>query len=104
MRCKYLFLSSVGLILGGVCVASQAANPPATIVPSQLAVPPANVGYCPPPEQLALDNLFWGAPGGWVSYTESLDKKIIRFEKAQWQGVNVGKILCIYKGDTSLLF
>ncbi|MGB6976668.1 MAG: T4SS-associated protein EirA [Gammaproteobacteria bacterium] len=106
MRCKYHFLSGlIGLIFLGVCVAGQADNPSVIVAPAQPTPSTnVNVGHCPPPEQLVLNDLFWGAPGGWISYTESFDKKVIGFEKAQWQGVNVGKILCIYKGDGSLTF
>jgi hypothetical protein len=95
MRCKYHFSGLIGLVFLSVC-AIAAAQP--------VAPPNVHVGYCPSPQQLVLNNLFWSAPGGWVSYTESFDKKVIQFEKAQWQGVNVGKILCIYAGDSSFSF
>ena len=94
MQCRNLFLTGLpGLILFAISVIASANNPPEV-----------NVGYCPAPQELMLNNLFWGTPNGWASFTESFDKKIVQFEKAQWQGVNVGKILCIYKGDSSLEF
>lgn len=55
--------------------------------------------YCPAPESLQKEDLIWSAPGGWVSYSESFDKKIVGFVKAEWIGVNVGKIICLYKGN-----
>lgn len=59
---------------------------------------------CPAPGSLIKKDLIWGTPDGWVSYGESFDTKIVSFQRADWVGVNVGKIICIYKGDKKLGF
>jgi hypothetical protein len=78
------------------------------------ATPPKSMGndqevlqtvYCPLPSQLIKNGLFWGTPtGNWKSYTESFNQQILSFVGAQWVGVNVGKMICIYKGNLSLSF
>lgn len=60
--------------------------------------------YCPSPTTLVKKDLYWSAPGGWVSYGESFDDKITQFTKAEWIGINVGKIVCVYKGNERLAF
>jgi hypothetical protein len=59
---------------------------------------------CPTPDVLVKQELFWSAPQGWVSFSESFDTRITQFVKAEWIGVNVGKIICIYKGDKKFGF
>ena len=53
--------------------------------------------YCPPPSQLYLDKNKWKTKFGWKSYEVSFTKKISRFVGAQWQGVNIGRITCLYQ-------
>lgn len=56
---------------------------------------------CPEPHMLSRQNLTWGAPGGWVSQDRSLTQEIKHFLGAQWQGIRLGKVLCIYSGAGS---
>lgn len=82
------------------------ANAPQPLAPAQM-VPQAvsaSQDYCPSAEKLTKTDLFWNAPGGWVSYGESFDTKVTQFVKAEWIGINVGKIICIYKGDKRFAF
>ena len=60
--------------------------------------------YCPPIEKLMKKELFWGAPGGWRSYSQSFVNNIETFVGAQWVGIEVGKMLCVYKGKESFDF
>lgn len=61
--------------------------------------------YCPPPSELVKNGLYWGTPtGGWKSYGESFDKEVATFIGAQWVGINVGKMMCIYKGNLKMSF
>ncbi len=61
--------------------------------------------YCPQPSKLIKNGLYWGtATGGWKSYSESFDTTITSFLGAQWVGVNVGKMICIYKGNLAISF
>jgi hypothetical protein len=60
--------------------------------------------YCPDVKKLKKINMFWGAPGGWRSYSESFVNVIDGFTGAQWIGVNVGKMLCIYRSKSTFEF
>lgn len=61
--------------------------------------------YCPQPAELVKNGLYWGtALGGWKGYSESFDASITSFLGAQWVGVNVGKMICIYKGNLAISF
>jgi hypothetical protein len=61
--------------------------------------------YCPKPSDLIKNGMFWGtAHGGWKSYSESFDNSISSFIGAQWAGVSVGKMICIYKGNLAMSF
>jgi hypothetical protein len=61
--------------------------------------------YCPNPTELIKAGLYWGtATGDWKSYSESFDNSIVSFAGAQWIGINVGKMICIYKGNLNLSF
>lgn len=53
---------------------------------------------CPETYMLSHQNLIWGAPGGWVSHDRSLTNNIKSFLGAQWQGINLGQIICAYGG------
>ena len=53
--------------------------------------------YCPAVEELYRnDNQTWSAPGGWKSSNPSFMHSLEQFVGAQWVGVNVGDVLCIY--------
>ncbi len=60
--------------------------------------------YCPDVSKLKKINMFWGAPGGWRSYSESFVNVIDSFSGAQWIGVNVGKMLCVYRSKSTFEF
>lgn len=89
---------------------STAPGAPATTAPS--ATPPSDQDttvttkklYCPEVSKLKKINLFWGAPGGWRSYSESFVDVIDSFSGAQWIGVNVGKMLCVYRSKSTFDF
>ena len=60
--------------------------------------------YCPDVSKLKKINMFWGAPGGWRSYSESFVNVVDSFTGAQWVGINVGKMLCTYKSKSTFEF
>lgn len=95
--------------------ATQSASPtpasPAVSQPQQSLVTENGQQYsiqqilCPKPSELVKNGLYWGTPvGGWKSYAESFDTSITSFQGAQWVGVNVGKMICIYKGNLAMAF
>jgi hypothetical protein len=60
---------------------------------------PANpMLYCPQQTELYKKEMFWYGPNSWRDYSASFVKTINNFSGAQWVGVNVGKIICLYKG------
>ena len=61
---------------------------------------------CPAPAQLQLHKktMHWGAQDGWLSHERSFSNKINKFLGAQWSGVNVGTIFCLYQGDGEMTF
>lgn len=83
---KHLFFVS----LVSVCLTPYAITAPSTRL-------------CPNPEELVRDNktLIWSShKNDWKSYAPSFSRKIEQFMGAQWQGVNVGNLFCIYQGDS----
>lgn len=52
---------------------------------------------CPTADQLVKNtNLVWSAPDGWKSYGQSYVQSIDHFASAQWQGTDIGKVVCVY--------
>lgn len=60
--------------------------------------------YCPAPKELSKIGLWWKVGDIWKSYSESFAEHIQTFSGAQWIGVKVGKIVCIYKGQEAFTF
>jgi hypothetical protein len=58
-----------------------------------------NWKYCPKADQLVVSNQEWGVEGGWQTMGISFATSIIAFEGAHWSGVNLGKIICLYRGE-----
>lgn len=56
--------------------------------------------YCPEASSIKLNSATgtWSVDQ-WTSQPNSLSKKITKFIGAQWKGVNIGRINCIYTGD-----
>lgn len=64
------------------------------------AAPPQSVhAICPAPNTLTKDpkTMLWSAPGGWKSYQSSFANKMGKFMGAQWDGVEVGQVVCLYQ-------
>lgn len=107
---NFLFKNRVILLLGLLMIDSSiAANiaPPA----SPPAVPPSTtqpslIDYCPAVDQLikSKKGMIWSAPHGWQSYDESFIQQVDRFTGAQWVGIRVGKVTCLYKGKEAFTF
>lgn len=77
--------------------------------PTQTSSPPTlPPGYtmCPSISELHQDpvKMIWFAHNGWKSFSPSFSKTIGSFLGAQWQGVNVGTISCVYRGTEQMSF
>lgn len=92
----------IALIISLVFATSVLADVSTAVPKNPVKNPPQN--WCPSPHELTKKELFWSAPQGWVSFGESFDTHIVSFIKAEWIGINVGKIICLYKGDKRLGF
>jgi len=91
-------------------VATPAAAPSTptteTTKPAEKEKPKNNIIkiLCPEAISLIKEELIWKAPGGWRSYSQSFVREIKGFVGAQWVGVEVGKMLCIYTGIEKVTF
>lgn len=61
--------------------------------------------YCPSVSELVKSNLRWSArEGNWKSFSQSASTEVDYFLGAEWKGVNIGKIMCLYQGKGSFDF
>lgn len=54
--------------------------------------------FCPPIETLVRNPVdqIWSAPNGWKAPTPSFLRTVDAFVGAQWVGVSVGEVICVY--------
>ncbi len=95
---KLSLISFIVLLL----LATESITDPATLVS------PVPKGYltCPEINKLQKDpnKMIWSAKHGWKSYLPSFASYLNKFLGAQWQGVNVGNITCLYQSDEKMTF
>jgi len=60
--------------------------------------------YCPTAQELTKSDLIWKVGEKWKSYGESFATAISNFTGAQWVGINIGKIICLYDSKESFDF
>lgn len=63
--------------------------------------------FCPQPGELVKNNidLKWTTKDNkWTSYTPSAAIKILGFLGAQWVGIKVGEVICLYQTDEAAAF
>lgn len=69
------------------------------------AQPADTMEYCPDASQLHKEDMLWYAKnGGWRSFDASFVDDIKAFSGAQWIGVEVGKVICMYQGKDASAF
>lgn len=80
-----------------LAVSARAARPTAL---------PAGYMACPKPSDIHknLKKRIWSNTNGWKSYEPSFATHIASFLGAQWQGVTVGNVSCLYKPQEGLTF
>lgn len=93
----------VNCVLGLISNYTWAAQQPNTNNTTETQ-PKQIILYCPLPEELTRDGPWWRVNDIWKSYDQSLVEEIQQFSGAQWIGVKVGKIICLYKGKEKLTF
>ena len=63
------------------------------------------IQFCPQSEQLIKkDNKWVTKDNKWESFTHSSATKILGFLGAQWVGVKIGKIICLYQTNEAVAF
>jgi len=60
------------------------------------------IQYCPEKEKLVKTGMIWTAEDKWRNHDESFAEKISTFLGAQWTGINLGTVICIY-GDQAVV-
>jgi len=61
--------------------------------------------FCPQAEELVLNGDMWQTENGnWKSFTQSSATKVQGFIGAQWMGIKVGKIICLYHTNEAVAF
>ena len=91
---RYLIL----ILCLGFCLSSFAKATEDKLDPGFITCPKASELHKDPKTQ------FWGANGGWKSFEISFTSHIGKFLGAQWQGMNVGNVTCVYRGNESMSF
>lgn len=68
--------------------------------------PTKNIFFCPAISALKKDpqKLTWSVGDNWKSHDTSFISKVTEFLGAQWNGVKVGQITCVYKGIPKTAF
>ncbi len=73
-------------------------TPPNTYLPNTRVLQ----DLCPPAESLKKNpDTTWSAAGGWKSNSPSLTNAVSHFTGAQWIGINVGEVICMYSQNNS---
>lgn len=66
---------------------------------------PIIIQACPQPEELINQAGTWITKNGrWKCYTPSTASKVTSFLGAQWAGIKVGKIICLYQTNEAVGF
>jgi hypothetical protein len=81
-------------LFGNITGADNTATKASTAAPASTTM----TLYCPAPSQLTLNknNHHWEARPHWLSFDTSFITKPTTFVGAQWQGVDLGQVFCLY--------
>ena len=82
-----------------VVIESQERPGPPPICLSKQQQDKQNRFTCPDVKELYSDKMQWKTDSGWKGYQKSFSKEISHFMGAQWKGVGIGQIYCIYQPD-----
>lgn len=96
MRCKYTFKRKFIRILNISLLLTAIVFLPSVAFSLDAQEKPM---FCPSIKDLRKNGVYWIAGNNWRSYSESFSNKISSFLGAQWIGVQVGKIICLYTSD-----
>ena len=73
---------------------------------NQASSPPSQpVQFCPQAKDLIKKDDVWATSDGrWKNFTHSSASKILSFLGAQWFGIKVGKVICLYQTNEEVAF
>jgi hypothetical protein len=89
------------------CAIADTAAATTQTTPSPAAQKPRNLFFCPPASSLKKDPvaMTWATPDHqWKSYGTSFETSLTQFWGAQWSGVVVGQLTCIYHAEEKTTF
>lgn len=112
---QFFLLSLLTTSVSGLAMAASTPNttPTTSNTPAQTAAPTSQYlqnykfeqQFCPLATELTKDaDLIWHGPNHWKAYSQSFANEVGGFIGAQWTGVNVGKVFCIYKAKDKVTF
>ena len=104
---KYLLILGFGVVFWqqAMAMTSKPKAPPVIVTTTTTVQPKGPIQYCPQSEALVKKDDKWLTKDGkWRSYTPSAATKVSGFLGAQWVGVKVGKIICLYKTNEAVEF
>lgn len=62
------------------------------------------INYCPEIQKLTKNAMIWTVENQWRSHSESFAEQISSFIGAQWVGVKIGTIICLYDSKDAFDF
>jgi len=106
---RFTHITTIAITILGLTLSVHAAASTPTNADTTANIPKSlPVGYmeCPKISDLHKDpkKKIWGNQYGWKSYETSFASGISTFLGAQWQGVKIGNISCLYKSQEGLTF
>ena len=74
-------------------------------LPTPVTASSQQAQFCPQPEKLIKKDVKWTTEDAkWENYTPSSATKILGFIGAQWAGIKVGTIICLYQTNEAVSF
>lgn len=70
-------------------------NPPICLSPVEQSK--QNRYRCPEANELYKIGMQWKTDSGWTSHQKSFTKSISHFMGAQWKGIGIGRLYCLYQ-------
>lgn len=109
---KYFLLIVIAVFFAGAFAAQPETKTTNNTVQSSGTVKSTNVAksagsiqFCSPVEDLIKKEEVWVTKDNrWKSYTSSTASKVLNFLGAQWAGVKIGKIICLYQTNEAVAF
>lgn len=101
----YLFILTIGYVGIASAQSSNAIKNTQLLKQEAPQIKKPQTQFCPKREDLFKQGVYWTTKDGkWRNYTYSSADKIINFIGAQWAGIRVGKVICLYYTNEAVSF